>query len=212
MLEKLIFLVISSAIGWLLGMALGWVCVRFRSWTHRCFSTPKNISIHEAGHLLVYLKYCPWWNDRYAFNKFASNIDYLNMHEDKQCGCMHINQQKFGWGTPVNRELHKRLYLGGMAAVLKLSNKKASRWNIFVQDHVFGCCSDLDYMKLLGFSRKECVPILKEIMTNFDADDIEFIKNAAEILRCSGKDADGFKIMRNGKIRKLAYDYRELYN
>ena len=212
MVENIIGLIASAVIGWFLGSIIAYSYINFKRWTHRCFSNSRSISIHEAGHLLVYLKYCPWWNDRYAFDKFVSNIDYLTMNEKMRCGSMTVNKQKFGWRTPVNRELHKRLYLGGMAAELKFSGKKPSRWNLFLQDHLYGCCSDLDNMRALGFSRKQCVLILKEIIDDFEDEDIEFIRNVADKLRRSERNSEGTQTMLNSEIRKLAEDYRNLYN
>lgn len=56
---------IALLIGALAGIGLGqcmYLIHNFieKHWPYNCLTSEQDIAIHEAGHILAWLKYCPW--------------------------------------------------------------------------------------------------------------------------------------------------------
>ena len=207
----IIELIISHVIAGLIGVGLGWSFVKVfeKLWSKRVqnFSSERSMALHEVGHMLAWLKYCPWWNNKYAYEHHAERMEHVAINKGKKCGHLRFYERKVD-PDDETKSYNKNLLIGGTITEMALRNRPFNRLTMFIYEYMFGCHDDMRRLRDMGMTNKEIIAFGRQQMTEIDEYDCEFIKDVAKDLqwgRC--KDDEGWKIMTGKELKKIAKLY-----
>jgi len=204
-------IIISHVIAGLIGVGLGWSFVKVfeKLWSKRVqnFSSERSMAIHEVGHMLAWLKYCPWWNNKYAYEHHAERMEHVAINKGKKCGHLRFYERKVD-PDDETKSYNKNLLIGGTITEMALRNRPFNRLTMFIYEYMFGCHDDMRRLRNMGMTNKEIIALGRQQMTEIDEYDREFIEDIAKDLqwgRC--KDDEGWKIMTGKELKKIAKLY-----
>lgn len=202
--------IICLLIGGLIGIGLG-QCMYFihnlikKYWPYNCLSSEQDMAIHEAGHILAWLKYCPWWNNEYAYGQHAEHMNYVCINPRTKNG--HLNMD--GVNVDSNKDVHKYLLLGGIASTMLYDGRRPTLLNLYFYKYLHGCSSDLNRIRAIGMSNRETCAWIQEQMTDIDEYDREFLDGVAKhLVKYSTEDDNGTKIISKSWLKNYAKAYR----
>lgn len=131
------------------------------------------IRIHEAGHLVAYLKTISNFK-RSRYLKYSKRI--RNMVQGAYGGAIYINTN--AWN---NRR--KLLIAGGLAATLKYNHKSLTRMRYTYEYYLGGCGSDLYKLRhYYKMSKTTVIWFVNSMICSFTDDDMKFIIHVADKL------------------------------
>ena len=201
---------IALLIGALTGIGLG-QCMYFihnfikKHWPYNCLSSEQDMAIHEAGHILAWLKYCPWWNNEYAYGQHAEHMNYVCINPRTKNG--HLNMDRVN--VDSNKDVHKYLLLGGIASTMLYDGRRPTLLNLLFYKYLHGCSSDLNRIRAIGMSNRETCAWIQEQMTDIDEYDREFLDGVAKhLVKYSTEDDNGTKIISKSWLKNYANAYR----
>ena len=204
-------IIISHVIAGLIGVGLGWSFVKVfeKLWSKRVqnFSSERSMAIHEVGHMLAWLKYCPWWNNKYAYEHHAERMEHVAINKGKKCGHLRFYERKVD-PDDETKSYNKNLLIGGTITEMALRNRPFNRLTMFIYEYMFGCHDDMRRLRNMGMTNKEIIALGRQQMSEIDEYDREFIEDVAKNLqfeRC--KDDDGWKIMSDKELKRIAKVY-----
>jgi hypothetical protein len=204
-------LIISHVIAGLIGVGLGWSFVKVfeKLWSKRVqnFSSEHSMALHEIGHMLAWLKYCPWWNNKYAYEHHAERMEHVAINKGKKCGHLRFYERKVD-PDDETKSYNKNLLIGGTITEMALRNRPFNRLTMFIYEYMFGCHDDMRRLRDMGMTNKEIIALGRQQMTEIDEYDREFIEDVAKDLqwgRC--KDDEGWKIMSDKELKRIAKVY-----
>ena len=204
-------IIISHVIAGLIGVGLGWSFVKVfeKLWSKRVqnFSSERSMALHEVGHMLAWLKYCPWWNNKYAYEHHAERMEHVAINKGKKCGHLRFYERKVD-PDDETKSYNKNLLIGGTITEMALRNRPFNRLTMFIYEYMFGCHDDMRRLRDMGMTNKEIIALGRQQMTEIDEYDREFIEDVAKDLqwgRC--KDDDGWKIMSDKELKRIAKVY-----
>ena len=202
---------IALLIGALAGIGIG-QCMYFihnlikKYWPYNCLSSEQDMAIHEAGHILAWLKYCPWWHNEYAYNQHAEHMNYVCINPRTKNG--HLNM--IGVDVDSNKDVHKYLLLGGIASTMLYDGRRPTLLNLLFYKYFHGCISDLNRIRAIGMSNREACAWIQEQMTDIDEYDREFLDSVAKhLVKYSTEDDNGTKIISKSWLKNYAKAYRD---
>ena len=203
--------IILHAIACLIGFALGklFVYIFEKLWPKRVrnFSSERSIAIHEIGHMLAWLKYCPWWNNKYAYEHHAERMEHVAINKGKKCGHLRFYEKKVDLDDE-SKSYNKNLLIGGTITEMTLRNRPFNRLTMFIYEYMFGCHDDMRRLRNMGMTNKEIIALGRQQMAEIDDYDREFIEDVAKDLQCGRcKDDDGWKIMSDKDLKRIAKVY-----
>lgn len=207
----IIELIISHVIAGLIGLGLGWTFVYAfeKLWPKRVrnFSSEYSMALHEVGHMLAWLKYCPWWNNKYAYEHHAERIEHVAINKGKKCGHLRFFEKKVD-PDDESKSYNKNLLISGTITEMVLRNRPFNRLTMFIYEYMFGCHDDMRRLRNMGMTNKQIIALGRQQMAEIDDYDREFIEDVAKDLqwgRC--KDDEGWKIMSNKELKRIAKVY-----
>ncbi len=163
------------------------------------------MAIHEAGHILAWLKYCPWWHNEYAYSQHAEHMNYVCINPRTKNGHLNMN----GVNVDSNKDVHKYLLLGGIASTMLYDGRRPTLLNILIYKYFHGCISDLNRIRAIGMSNREVCAWIQEQMTDIDEYDREFLDGVAKhLVKYSTEDDNGTKIISKTWLKNYAKLYR----
>jgi hypothetical protein len=163
------------------------------------------MAIHEAGHILAWLKYCPWWNNEYAYGQHAEHMNYVCINPRTKNG--HLNMD--GVNVDSNKDVHKYLLLGGIASTMLYDGRRPTLLNLYFYKYLHGCSSDLNRIRAIGMSNRETCAWIQKQMTDIDEYDREFLDGVAKhLVKYSVEDDNGTKIISKSWLKNYAKAYR----
>lgn len=201
---------IALLIGALTGIGLGqcmYIIHNFikKHWPYNCLSSEQDMAIHEAGHILAWLKYCPWWNNEYAYGQHAEHMNYVCINPRTKNGHLNMN----GVNVDSNKDVHKYLLLGGIASTMLYDGRRPTLLNLLLYKYFHGCVSDLNRIRAIGMSNREACAWIQEQMTDIDDYDREFLDGVAKhLVKYSTEDDNGTKIISKSWLKNYAKAYR----
>ena len=176
-----------------------------KHWPCNCLSSEQDMAIHEAGHILAWLKYCPWWNNEYAYGRHAEHMNYVAINPRTKNGCLYLD----GVDVDSNKDIHKYLLLGGIASTMLYDGRRPTLLNLLLYKYFHGCSSDLNRIRAFGMSNREACNWIQEQMTDIDDYDREFLDSVAKVLvKYSVEDDNGTKIVSKSWLKSYARLYR----
>lgn len=176
-----------------------------KHWPCNCLSSEQDIAIHEAGHILAWLKYCPWWTNEYAYSQHAEHMNYVCINPRTKSGYLNMN----GVNVDSNKDIHKYLLLGGIASTMLYENRRPTLLNLLFYKYFRGCSSDLNRIRAIGMSNREACAWIQEQMSDIDEYDREFLDGVAKhLLKYSVEDDNGTKIISKTRLKSYAKAYR----
>ena len=174
-------------------------------WPYNCLSSEQDMAIHEAGHILAWLKYCPWWNNEYAYGRHAEHMNYVCINPRTKNG--HLNMD--GVNVDSNKDVHKYLLLGGIASTMLYDGRRPTLLNLYFYKYLHGCSSDLNRIRAIGMSNRETCACIQEQITDIDEYDREFLDGVAKhLVKYSVEDDNGTKIISKPRLKNYAKAYR----
>lgn len=208
MIEKLI---ISHIIALFIGAGLGYACLYFieNIWTKRFrnFSSERSMALHEVGHMVAWFKYCPWWNNKYAFEQHVERIEHIAINNNQKYGHLRFYEKKVD-PDDKTKYYNKNLLIGGMITEMLFRNLHLNRWTMFVYEHIYGCHDDLRRLRNMDMTNKQIIELGRKQMADIDDYDREFIEDISNNLqygRC--KDDEGWKVMSAKELKIIAKVY-----
>ena len=175
-----------------------------KHWPCNCLSSEQDMAIHEAGHILAWLKYCPWWNNEYAYGRHAEHMDYVCINPRAKNGYLKMD----GVDVDSNKNIHKYLLLGGIASTMLYDGRRPTLLNLLFYKYFHGCRSDLNRIRAFGMSNRESCAWIQEQMSDIDEYDREFLDAVAEdLVKYSVEYDNGTKII----LKPLLKSYAKLY-
>ena len=206
--------VITHLIAFLIGAlaAIGFgQCMYFiynlikKHWHYNCLSSEQDIAIHEAGHILAWLKYCPWWTNEYAYSQHAEHMNYVCINPRTKSGYLNMN----GVYIDFNKDVNKYLLLGGITSTMLYYGHRPTLLNLLFYKYFRGCSSDLNRIRAIGMSNREACVWIQEQMTDIDEYDREFLDGVAKhLVKYSVEDDNGTKIISKSRLKSYAKAYR----
>ena len=201
---------IALLIGALAGIGIGQCMYLIHNlikkyWPYNCLSSEQDMAIHEAGHILAWLKYCPWWHNEYAYNQHADHMNYVCINHRTKNG--HLNMG--GVNVDSNKDVHKYLLLGGIASTMLYDGRRPTLLNLLFYKYFHGCISDLNRIRAIGMSNREACVWIQNQMTDIDEYDREFLDGVAKhLVKYSTEDDNGTKIISKSWLKNYAKAYR----
>ena len=167
------------------------------------FVKPDEIRIHEAGHLVAYLRTCKDLSQR----NYLRKIKRINeMGQSRIGGYINIDNKEWNYRNRL-------LILGGVAAVLKTKKQEMNKNRYRLYFYLKGCYSD--FYKLRHFhhmSKQQIIFEVNSMINSFSDSDMQFIKNVANDLAI--KEEQKYKntrwtkrILSQEELFELAKDY-----
>ena len=203
--------IISHIIACLIGFGLGrlFVYIFEKLWSKRVrnFSSERSMALHEVGHMLAWLKYCPWFNNKYAYEHHAERMEHVAINKGKKCGHLRFFENKVD-PDDESKSYNKNLLIGGTITEMALRNRPFNRLTMFIYEYMFGCHDDIRRLRNMGMTNKQIIAFGRQQMSEIDEYDREFIEDVAKDLqwgRC--KDDDGWKIMSDKELKRIAKLY-----
>ena len=176
-----------------------------KHWPCNCLSSEQDIAIHEAGHILAWLKYCPWWNNEYAYGRHAEHMDYVCINPRAKNGYLKMD----GVDVDSNKDIHKYLLLGGIASTMLYDGRRPTPLNLLFYKYFHGCSSDLNRIRAIGMSNQEACAWIQEQMSDIDEYDREFLDGVAKhLIKYSTEDDNGTKFISKSRLKSYAKAYR----
>ena len=201
---------VALLIGALAGIGLG-QCMYFiyifidKHWPCNCLSSEQDMAIHEAGHILAWLKYCPWWNNEYAYGQHAEHMNYVCINPRTKNGYLKMDKVD----VDSNKDIHKYLLLGGIASTMLYDGRRPTLLHLLFYKYFHGCRSDLNRIRAIGMSNREACVWIQEQMTDIDEYDREFLDSVAKhLVKYSVEDDNGTKIISKSWLKSYAKAYR----
>ena len=201
---------IALLIGALVGIGLS-QCVYFiydfikKHWPRNCLSSERDIAIHEAGHVLAWLKYCPWWNNEYAYGKHAEHMNYVCINPRTKNG--HLNMEDID--VESNNDVIKYLLLGGITSMMLYDGRRPTLLNLIFYKYFHGCSSDLNHIREIGMSNREACAWIQEQINDIDEYDKEFLDGVVKhLVKYSIEDDNGTKVISKSWLKYYAKAYR----
>lgn len=142
-------------------------------WLFRLLVSEQMIRIHEAGHMVAYLRTL----DNCKTSKYRRKVTKIeNMHQARCSGMV----------TIVTNEWNKRrmlLLLGGCAATLKAKGKTLTRLGYTFQYYLAGCGSDFWKLRChYHMSKKTVIWMVNSMILSLTDRDMDFIRHIADVL------------------------------
>ena len=81
-----------------------------KHWPCNCLSSEQDMAIHEAGHILAWLKYCPWWNNEYAYGRHAEHMNYVCINPRTKNGCLYLDGVNVDCINRINFDKRFKIY------------------------------------------------------------------------------------------------------
>ena len=176
-----------------------------KHWPCNCLSSEQDIAIHEAGHILAWLKYCPWWNNEYAYDRHTEHMSYVYINPRTKND--HLNMDRVN--VDSNKDVHKYLLLGGVASTMLYDGRRVTLLNLLFYKYFRGCSSDLNRIRAIGMSNREACAWIQEQMSDIDEYDREFLDGVAKhLVKYSTEDDNGTKIISKSQLKSYAKAYR----
>lgn len=176
-----------------------------KRWPCNCLSSEQDIAIHEAGHILAWLKYCPWWANEYAYNQHAEHMNYVCINPRTKNGYLKMD----GVNVDSNKDIHKYLLLGGIASTMLYESRRLTLINLLFYKYFRGCSSDLNRIRAIGMSNREACAWIQEQMSDIDEYDREFLDGVAKhLVKYSTEDDNGTKFISKSRLKSYAKAYR----
>ena len=176
-----------------------------KHWPCNCLSSEQDMAIHEAGHILAWLKYCPWWHNEYAYNQHAEHMNYVCINPRTKNGCLYLD----GVNVDSNKDVNKYLLLGGIASTMLYYGHRPTLMNLLFYKYFRGCSSDLNRIRAIGMSNREACAWIQEQMSDIDEYDREFLDGVAKhLVKYSVEDDNGTKIISKSWLKSYAKAYR----
>jgi len=175
-------------------------------WTFQLIMSERMIRIHEAGHMVAYLRTL----DNCKTSKYRHKAAKIkDMHQHK-CGGM-VTIETNEWN-----ERRKLLLLGGIAATLKIKNKQLSRLGYTFHYYLGGCQSDFKKLRTYyNMSKKTIIWMVNSMIYSFSEKDMDFIRHIADMLGQKETSKNKYNVFAKSfekdELFKLAEEYRTDY-
>lgn len=203
--------IISHIIACLIGFGLGrlFVYIFEKLWPKRVrnFSSEYSMALHEVGHMLAWLKYCPWFNNKYAYEHHAERMEHVAINKGKKCGHLRFFENKVD-PDDESKSYNKNLLIGGTITEMALRNRPFNRLTMFIYEYMFGCHDDMRRLRNMGMTNKQIIALGREQMAEIDEYDREFIEEIAKDLqfgRCQND--EGWKVISGKELKIIAKVY-----
>lgn len=212
-------IIVSHIIALFVGLGLGsifmWITTKgipkIRTFIYRSITTEMSMCWHEAGHVLAYLKYFPYWNHEHAYFSHAKRLDHLVVCDQDKSGFVNFGKRN----NDVPSDLNRHLFLGGMIADMLYHHRThANRWTVWLYYHFKGCADDLNRAKRIGLtSKKELCRWINEQLADIDEYDAQFLEELAERIHKKSLDNLNRKVILSSELQLWAerYYFADIY-
>ena len=139
------------------------------------FNSERDVTIHEAGHLLQYVKYLA--KQEYSERHFKTRLKKAEFI----CAAPTGGFVSFNFPFRKN-QVNIDTRLGGMTAELASKNKRFNFISLVKHIFINGCAADIHQLQLCGLSNKDIIKRVNEQIDNLSASDKVFIHNISEML------------------------------
>lgn len=200
------YFIIGLIIGQVLMRLIHLLCLWIKFYIQIKYTSEETTAVHEAGHFLAWLKYCPCKNSKYVYTKHYEKIESLRIDPLTRNGIFQV-RTNFKRNNN-NKKIAKHTLLGGIAATMFYYNQKPTTLNIWFHKHFLGCFGDLDYIKCLNkYSNKQIKNLLTEQISQMDEYDRLFIDDFSKQLMKMKPDEQGLKSIQRDKL----FEYAQMY-
>lgn len=141
----------------------------------RMFNSERDVTIHEAGHLLQYVKYLA--KQEYSERHFKTRL------KKAEFICAHPNGGFCSFRFPFRKnQVNITIRLGGIAAELSSKNKHIDFLSLIKHIFINGCAADIRELQACGLSNKDIIKGINEQIDELSASDKSFIYSISELL------------------------------
>lgn len=160
------------------------------------FVSIEDIRIHEAGHMLAFLKTCTNLKPR-SFVRQAKRITEMN--QSRLHGDVHINTNEWNYRNKI-------LLMGGCAAEMKSHNMTMNRFQYSIYFWLKGCGSDFCKLRFCHhMSKQQVIMSINNMIASFSEKDMQFIARVSDEIK--NKEAK-----KSGRWKKRSLNQEELFN
>lgn len=174
----------------------------------RIFNSERDVTIHEAGHLLQYVKYLA--KQEYSERHFKTRL------KKAEFICAYRNGGFVSFAFPFRKnQVNITTRLGGMAAELSSKNKHINFLSLLKHIFLNGCAADIRQLQVCGLSNKEIIKGVNNQIDELSLSDKSFIYQISELLLSKEKKIHkrtryATHFIENNEIFSLCLQYYQL--